>query len=87
MSNTQERLLGEELDFYEKNKERFLREYTNRYLLIKGRKLIGSFHTSGQAVAEGVRQFGTGPFLVRLSGEDTPRVSIPALSLGLLCQP
>lgn len=82
-----DRLLVEETEFYDQNRERFLHEHTNRHLLIKGRELIGSYLTADQAVGEGVRRYGAGPFLVRLSGEDAPAASIPALALGLLlCQ-
>ena len=86
MGEPQERLLAEEIEFYEKNKDRFIREHTNRHLLIKGSELIGTFPTADQAIGEGVRRFGTGPFLVRLAGEDTPTITAPALVLGLLCQ-
>ncbi len=86
MTDSTQRLLGEEIEFYNKNKEQFLHTHTNRHLLIKGDKLIGSFLTQDEAVGEGVRRFGTGPFLVRLSGEDTPMASAPVLALGLPCQ-
>ena len=86
MNETQGALLGEELAFYDEHREEFLHRYTNRHLLIKGSELIGSFATMDQAVGEGVRQFGSGPFLVRLSGEDTPTFSVPVLQLGLPCQ-
>ena len=46
MNEQQGRLLAEELEFYNRNKERFLHEQTNRHLLIKGSKLIGSFATA-----------------------------------------
>lgn len=81
-----DRLLVEETGFYEQNRDRFIREHVNRHLLIKGRELIGSYLTVDQAVGEGVRRFGAGPFLVRLAGEDVPVASVPALALGLLCQ-
>ena len=81
------KLLADEIKFYEENKERFIREYTNRHLLIKGKELIGSFTTRDQAIGEGYRKFGSGPFLVLLSGEESvPTASVPALTLGLLCQ-
>ena len=86
VNDRQDRLLAEELDFYNRNKERFLHEQTNRHLLIKGSKLIGSFTTASQAIGEGVRRFGTGPFLVRLSGADTPEANVPILALELPCQ-
>lgn len=81
------RLLGEEIRFYEQNREALIGRYLNRYLLIKGSEVVGSFSTEGQAIGEGVRRFGTEPFLVRLTGEDTPVVSVPALTLGIpLCR-
>ncbi len=86
MTESHQRLLGEELEFYNKNREQFLHDYTNRHLLIKGDELIGGFLTQDDAVGEGVRRFGIGPFLVRLSGEDTPSASVPMLTLGLPCQ-
>lgn len=77
-------MLVDETDFYEENKESFVRDHRNRHLLIKGRELIGSYETEERAVEEGVQRFGAGPFLVRFSGEDTLVVSAPALALGLL---
>ena len=86
MSAATEGLLAEELEFYEENRERFLHEHTNRYLLIKGRELVASFANSGPAIGEGVRRFGKEPFLVRLSGAETPTATVPVLALGLPCQ-
>ena len=87
MDEQQERWLVDEIEFYEENKDRFIREYTNRHLLIKGRELIGSFTKRDQAIGDGFRRFGSGPFLVLLSGEEgVPTASVPALTLGLLCQ-
>ncbi|MCY4673080.1 MAG: hypothetical protein OXD43_04820 [Bacteroidetes bacterium] len=77
-------LLQEETAFYEKNREALLLQYPNRVLLIHGDKLQGDFLTVDDAVTEGVRRFGSGPFLVRKSGEEEPVVSVPALTLGLL---
>ncbi len=79
-------LLAEEVSFYEENKEDFIRKYLNRYLLIKGSNLVATCENEGAAIREGVRRFGTGPFLVRLAGEDMPEFSVPALALGIpLC--
>ena len=87
MTSTQnDRLLVEETEFYAHHKEKLVHEHPSRHLLIKGSELIGSYPTADQAVGEGVRRYGTGPFLVRLAGEDTPVVSAPALTLGLLCR-
>lgn len=86
MYGNDEHLLAEETSFYEENRDDFLMKYPNRHLLIKGREIIGSYETYSQAVEEGVKRFGQGPFLVRLAGADEPQAGSPALALGLLCQ-
>ncbi len=77
-------LLQRESAFFERNRDELLLKYPNRVLLIHGEKVEGNFPTESDAITEGVRKFGSGPFLVRRLGEDEPVVSIPALSLGLL---
>ena len=90
MSNTttqtpsNEDLLAEESAFYEEHETEFLRDHQGHHLLIKGRELIGSYESEDEAVDEGVRRFGYGPFLVRRAGEAIIKASAPALSLGLL---
>ena len=79
-------LFQAELEFYNKNREQLLKDHKNRYLLIKGDALIASYLTNDEAIREGVRQFGSEPFLVRESGTDTPSVTIPVLALGIPCQ-
>lgn len=76
-------ILVEETEFLEKNRDKFVREYPNQYLLIKGRELIGIFDTQTEAVDEGIRLFCAGPFLVRKAGESAPVLSNPALALGV----
>ena len=85
--NDESILLQKESAFFEKNRDRLLLEYPNRVLLIHGEEVHGNFPTMADAITEGVRKFGSGPFLARRSGESELEVSIPALSLGLLiCQ-
>lgn len=80
-------ILADELNFYERNKEALIRDHLNRHVLIKGSRVVASFSAEYQAIGEGTRLFGSEPFLVRLAGEDTPTVSVPALTLGIpLCQ-
>ena len=77
------RILTEETEFFEQNRDEFVQEHPNQYLLIKGRELFGSFETQTEAVNEGIRLFCAGPFLVRKAGEGAPVLSNPALSLGV----
>ena len=81
------RLLEEEISFYDSKKDELIRDHINRHLLIKGSELIGSFETRDQAIAEGYRRYGPGPFLVRLTGEDTPVGYVPTIASGIpICQ-
>lgn len=54
------------------------------YVLIRGEQLVGSYETEIQALTEGARRFGRGPFLVRQVRASEPVISNPALSLGIL---
>lgn len=77
--------LGSEKEYLKANRDRFMREYPGKYLLIKGDQVSGAFETCDEGVKEGVRAFGIGPFLVRsvLQAEDAEAPSIPALSIGV----
>ncbi len=77
-------ILAEELDFYEAHKADLAENNPNLYLLVKGSKLIGAFTTQADAISEGSRLFGEGPFLVRLAGSEQPTFTVPALALGIL---
>ncbi|MXX94926.1 MAG: hypothetical protein F4Y65_04500 [Gammaproteobacteria bacterium] len=80
-------LLETESAFYEKNRTELLMKYPNRFLLNRGDKVHGDFPTQGHAITEGVREFGSTPFLVRLAGEEPLVLTAPALTLGILqCQ-
>lgn len=61
------------LEFVQKNKDQLLKEYKNKYLLVVGEKIVGSFDTYENAAAEGVRSFGIdGEFLVYHLTESEP---------------
>ena len=77
-------LLAAETAYFDANAEQLLLTYPNRYLLIHGEEVVGAFERHSDAVAEGARQFGRGPFLVRRTGDKTLEFSAPALSLGIL---
>lgn len=77
-------LLEVESRFYSRKRDELLLKYPNRVLLIHEENVAGDFSTEHAAIAEGVRRFGSGPFLVRKTGEDEPTLSAPALVLGIL---
>ena len=79
-------LLKEKI-YLKEHQEELIEKYRDRqYLVIKGEKVYGACETYDQAVTEGVRKLGRGPFLVRsvYHPEDPEPVNIPALSLGIL---
>lgn len=79
--------LKAEIAYYDEHAKELLLTYPNRFVLIHGDELIGTFESHAEAVGEGVRRYGRGPFLVRRTGEKQRVLTAPALSLGLLqCQ-
>ncbi len=75
--------LKKELEYFETHRDEFLRKHKGQYLLIHDANLEGHFNTLEDAITEGVRKFGAGPFLARRAGENAPKLSNPALSLGV----
>ena len=79
-------LLKEKI-YLKEHQKKLIEKYRDRqYLVIKGEQVYGACETYNQAVTEGVRKLGRGPFLVRsvYHPEDPKPVNIPALSLGIL---
>ena len=65
-----EPILEVESRFYESNREEYVEEFPDQFVLIYGEGFYGAFDTMSEAIDEGVRRFGAGPFLVRKSGDD-----------------
>lgn len=53
-----EKDLKKNIDFVRKNREALLKEHRNKFILVFGEQLIGSFDTYERAAEEGVRLFG-----------------------------
>lgn len=58
-------VLAEELDTYFREKPKLLVEARGKFVLIKGRSVIGIFDTFQHAVEEGINRFDVVPMLVR----------------------
>ena len=84
MVDVDDDLLGVETRWYDEHAKDLLLAHPNRYLLISGEAVIGHYEHHSEAVAEGVRRYGQGPFLVRRTGDKAPVLTVPALTLGLL---
>lgn len=81
-TNEQDVVLEVESRFYEDHRAEFVEKYPDEFLLIHGQCLIDHFETMDEALDEGVRLFGAGPFMVRKSGEDEPRFATHLLMLA-----
>ena len=69
-ANPSNDLLKIETQYFESMREKHAELYPNEFLLIYGEELHGHFKTMEEAVNNGIRQFGAGPFLVRQAGTD-----------------
>lgn len=77
-------MLEQELKYFIENRTDWISRYPNKFVLIKGAELVGTFDTLDEALAEGARRFGLESFLARRVDQDEREVNIPALTLGIL---
>jgi hypothetical protein len=57
--------LATELATFEAHRDELVGSATNKFVLIRGDEIVGSYETERDAVNEGYRRFGNVPFLVR----------------------
>jgi hypothetical protein len=76
--------LKTERDFFKANQAEWVKAHSGKFVLVKGEKLVGVFDNDQNAVAEGLRLFGSESFLVRGVGEQDETLRIPALMFGLI---
>ena len=74
----------EELDYFEENKDRLLKNHLGQYALIMGREIISTFSSSEDAYRAGIVKFGRQPFLIKHIAEKEEPAQIPALFTGLI---
>jgi hypothetical protein len=77
-------MLDTERQYFEQHREELLRQFPGKFLVIKDQQVRGSFDTIEDALTLGSRDFGTSPFLVRRTDQQPEKISIPALTLGIL---
>ena len=67
-------ILETELKTYEQHKNELLRTAGGKFALIRGTEVIGVYDSKMDAIAQGYRQFGNVPFLVKQIVEvETPQ--------------
>ena len=76
--------LEREIEHFNSIRGKLLECNEGQYALIKGQELIGTFTKMEEAYEEGVKRFGTEPFLIKQILKEDPTETLPALSLGLL---
>jgi hypothetical protein len=57
--------LSAELETYARHKQELMGSASGKFVLIHGAQVVGTYDTEQDAIAEGYRQFGNVPFLVK----------------------
>jgi len=58
-------ILSEETETYNKQKDSLLKTDSGKFVLIKGKKIIGIYDTKNDAIRIGIDKFDNSPFLVK----------------------
>lgn len=77
-------MLDEEVKYFNESLDDWLKRFPGKIALVKGRELIGTYDTEGEALVEGARHYQLQPFLVRRIVRHQPDIIVPALTLGIL---
>jgi hypothetical protein len=73
-----------EIERYNELLPELLHASQGKFVVIKGRELLGVFDTNDEAYGAGLDRYGLTSFLLRPVRETQQMVSIPALQLGIL---
>lgn len=76
--------LAEERKYFHQCQAEWKKAHSGKFVLVKGKELVGTYNHAEDAVAEGARRFGAEPFLVRSVDQTEDNLYIPALALGIL---
>ena len=76
--------LAVEKAYVRKHLQVIQQEHSGNFALVKGQTLAGVYETHEQAVRDGVKAFGRGPFLVfDLNKPEDDVYTVPALAAGV----
>lgn len=78
------RLLAQEQRYFRQIKAELLKKHDNKYALIKGRRLLGTFDTPKAAYEVGLARLGNVPMLIVHIQKQETKDWIPALQSGLM---
>ena len=57
-------MLDKELRYYADNRKKLLKKYLNKFIVIKGQKVVASYDTHAIAYAESIKTMPIGTFLI-----------------------
>ena len=77
-------MLDEERRFLDSHRDELVKEYGEKFLVIRGERISGAFDTIEEALYAAVSEYGLTNVLIRRPSEGPIRFSAPALTLGLL---
>jgi hypothetical protein len=80
--NAMTKPLEQELRTFERERSHLEREHSGKFVLIHGEDVIGTYDGFEAAANEGLRRFGSSPFLIREIGQREIQLS-PAVLYGL----
>jgi hypothetical protein len=70
--------LDKEIAAYGRMKADLEKHHLGKFVLIYGEQLVGAYDTEDAVIREGLRRFGSDPFLVRKVGEEPMKVPASA---------
>jgi len=73
-----------EIERYNELLPELLQDNNGKFVVIKGRELLGVFDSNDDAYEAGLNQYGLTGFLLRPVREKQQVMSLPALQLGIL---
>ncbi|MBM3858164.1 MAG: hypothetical protein FJ395_00775 [Verrucomicrobia bacterium] len=79
--------LEREIKFFEGKRAEWLGVYPNKFVVVKGDEFVAACDSFEEALRVGIDRFGNQPFLVRQVTANEEKVTIPALTFGLIHAP
>lgn len=76
--------LQTEFEYFQKQKQEYLKLYKGQFVLIKDVELAGTFTTEAEAYNAGLEKFGNQPFFIKQVLDNEGTVSYPALTVGMI---
>jgi hypothetical protein len=76
--------LKQELEYYLSIKDELLKHYKGQFVLIKDKKVIGTYTTWEEAFNSAIDKFGNVSFLIKPVQEKEEVIQFPALLVGAI---